>query len=95
MDTKKINKIMRTVKSVAKQSTKVVAAALPIGSIVVNVLDSHQAFPSQPGVAFKHFVSKYTGIDEHTGEFSLDRAMKGTGALIVAGIAGWAITQVV
>lgn len=94
MDTKRVNKVMRTVKSVAKQSTKVVGAALPIISIGVSALHSYRAYPDKPEVAAAHFIGKYNGVDPYTGKFSGDRFMQGTGSLILAGVAGWVINQV-
>lgn len=94
MDTKKISQIMRVAKSVARQSTKVVGAALPLASIGVTALTSYRAFPDRPEVALGDFISKYNGVNPYTGKFSGDRLMMGTGSLLLAGVAGWVINQV-
>ena len=94
MDTKKINKVIRVAKSVARQSTKLVGAALPIGTVIANGFDSHNAYPTRPEMAFKHFLSKFNGINEVDGRFSGDRLMQGTGALLISGVTGWLISQI-
>ncbi len=93
VDTKKINKVMRAIKSVAKQSTKVVGASLPLGSVIVNAVGSHQRHPTRPELAFAEFISRFNGVNPVTGKFELARAMQGAGGLILSGVAGWVITQ--
>lgn len=93
MDTKKVNEVMRMIKYVAKQSTKVVAAALPIGSIAANALDCYNIQGGDLELAAKTFISRYHGVGP-SGKFELDRFMKGSGSLILSGVAGWVIKQV-
>lgn len=91
---KGVNTAIATVKKVAKQGTKVVAAVLPVASIFQNALEAHGKNPSDHAAALEEFMSRFHGIDRLTGKFSLDRAMLGTGRLVLAGLAGWAINQV-
>lgn len=93
VDTKKINKVMNSVQSVAKKSVKVFGAALPVATIAVNALDSAAKFPGNPGKALGNFVRKYTGVSLEDGSFSSKALLTGTGALVVSGLAGWAIRQ--
>lgn len=93
MNTKKVNQMMKALEKVAKGSAKVVAASLPVASIAANALDSARTFPTAPDKAIMHFVGKYNGVDPETGQISLNRAMEGTGALLLSGIAAWAIRQ--
>lgn len=90
---KGINKALSTAQRLAKKSTKVVAAALPIVSIVANGLESHSVFPDRPHDALNEFLSRYDGINRGTGKFESARFMKGTGSLIVTGVAGLLIAS--
>lgn len=90
---KGVNKAIATAKKVAKQSVKVTAVALPALTIIQNALECHQNNPSDPAKALQGFIQRFTGVTQE-GKFSSTEAMKGTGRLLIAAAAAWAVGQV-
>ena len=93
MDTKKISQVMAVIKKVAKQSTKVVAAALPVATIVGNVLQVNKSFPGDPEAALENFLARYHGVSPSTKKFEWQWFMRGSGQMILAGVAGYIMNQ--
>jgi hypothetical protein len=87
-----VNTAVAVVKKVAKQSTKVLAAALPAITIIQNGLEAVAEAPGDAGRALEIFVQRYTGVTRE-GEFRGDQFMRGTGKLLIAGAAGFIINQ--
>jgi len=90
---KGVNTAVAIVKKVAKQSTKVLAVALPPATILLNAIEANNANLGNPELALNDFISRYTGVDRWTGQFKGERFMLGTGRLLIAGLTGWAISQ--
>lgn len=92
MNTKGINQAMATVKSVAKKSTKVFAAALPVLSIAANVAGAANDAQGDFAVGINSLIRRYSGFNPATGEFKLHEAMQGSGSLLVTTAVGAVLT---
>lgn len=91
-----VNQAMATIKSVAKKSTKVVIAALPITTVIGNGLDVW----AQTGTieaAIPRFLQRYTGFNIALPDatFNFSEFMKGTGSLVITSILAGVLKGVV
>ena len=88
-----VSKAIATAKKLAKQSVKITAVALPALTIAQNALEVHANNPDNISGALSDFIQRYTGVNQ-AGQFSQTEVMKGTGRLLIAGAASWAIKQI-
>lgn len=94
MSMKGVNKAMATAKSVAKKSTKVFIAALPILSVAGNVLVAAQG-TQDPVLITRRLVRAYSGFDFVTGDWSGMYAARGAGTLIGTAIVSKVLSALV
>lgn len=87
MSTKGISNVINMVKTVGRQVTKAVPVIIPAGTIVANVIDVATTSPDAVS-ALMEFVKRYTAVDMKAGKLDGAAFLKGGGTLIITGIIG-------
>ena len=80
--------------SIARKLVKATPVILPAGTIVANVADIASTSPDL-ATGIGEFIKRYSGVDVKAGGFDGGAFMKGGGALIITGIIGKVVKDLV
>ena len=94
LSTKGINKTVGMVTGLARKLTKATPVLLPAGTIIANVADIASSSPDLAS-GIGEFVKRYSGVDMAAGGFDGAAFMKGGGSLIITGIIGKLVKDLV
>lgn len=94
MSTKGIGKVVTMVTSLGRKVVKATPVLIPAGTIVANIADIAATSPDAAS-ALQEFIKRYSGIDFASGTFDGGAFLKGSGALIVTGLIGKIVKDLV